>query len=230
MKCKLSIQVFFSVTTIFLIGACSSATFIVKTDPIQADVFVENRLTGEKKPIGVTPLEIPISQVKTTVGEETMAGEFFTVVIEKKGFITQRLNVPATRFGSMITQIDTPLKAGDEPKQIQAANEILDHLYVAQKLALSKDYERAQAEIDKILAFSPGFARALSMRGSIYFVQKNYTEALKWFDEALKAEPKMEEPIKMIARIHTIQGSAKGADKAEDRAPRAPAEAGEVKK
>ena len=198
----------FLVLGLVILSGCATSTFSVKTDPLQAEIFIENPKTGEKKSIGMTPLEIPMSNVKDVVGEEVMAGEFFTVVIEKKGFITQKLNIPATRFGTLLTQIDAPLKAGDEPKQIHVASEILDHLFIAQKLALAKEYDRAQVELDKILALAPDFTRAMTMRGSIYYIQKNYNESMKWYEEALKADPKMEEAVNMIARIKGVQGGA----------------------
>ncbi len=184
------------------LSACAGSKFIVKSDPLQADVFVENPKTGQKKQIGVTPLEIPLSNVKETVGEEVVSGEYFTVVIEKKGFVSQRVAVPATRFGTLVTRIEAPLKAGEDQKQNQLASEILDHLFVAQKLALAKEYERAQAELDKILAIAPDFARAHSMMGSVYFLQKKFPESLHAYEKALKNDPKMEEAIKMIARIN----------------------------
>ena len=203
MKSHLSLNI--AVVSFLILNGCAGSTFSVKSDPMQAEVFIENNKTGEKKSIGVTPLDIPLATVKETAGEEVMAGEYFTEVIEKKGYLSQKLNIPATRFGTMITQLDVPLKAGDQPKQIHVAGEILDHLFVAQKMALSKEYERAQVEIDKVLSISPDFARAFSMRGSIYFIQKNYNESLKWYEEALKADSKMEEAIKMIARIKSVQ-------------------------
>ena len=203
MKRKFILSIILVSTLNFM--SCASSTFIVKSDPLEADVFVQDLKTEEKKILGKTPLEMSMSLVKETVGETVMAGEFFTVSVEKKGFITQKMNIPASRFGTLITSLDLSLKAGDEPKQIKIASEVLDHLFIAQKLALSKEYERSQIEIDKILELSPDFARAMTMRGSIYFVQKKYPESLKWYEEALKSDAKMEEAMRMIARIKNIQ-------------------------
>ena len=186
--------------------ACSSAKFNVKSDPLDAEVFVENSKTGEKKTLGRTPLEIPMSMVKETLGEEILAGEFFNVVVEKKGYISQKLNVPASRFGTSMVAIDVAMKAGDEQKQLKLASEVLDHLFTAQTFAMAKEYERAQIELDKILQVAPSFVRAITMRASIYFVQKNYIDSLKWYESALVIDPKMEEAIKMVSRIKAIPG------------------------
>ena len=90
---------------------------------------------------------------------------------------------------------------------MQVATEILDHLYVAQKLAQKKEYERAQIELDKIILTHPEFARALTLRASIYYIQGKYKESVKWYDEALKVDPKMEEAIRMLAKAK--QGAGK---------------------
>ncbi len=196
-------SVLFLVSTV----ACSTSHLSVKSDPVQAEVFVENPKTGVKKSLGFTPLDVPMGQVKDAVGDSVGAGDFFTLILEKKGFISQQFKVPATRFGTLMTEVTAPLKQGDDVQQAHLADDILDHLFTAQKFALAKEFERANTEIDHVLAVSPEFPRALSMRGSIYFVQKKYDESLKWYEQALKADPKMEEAVKMIARIKAAQGS-----------------------
>ena len=61
----------------------------------QADVYYLDPKTGDKKPIGKTPLELPTAQLKKLVGDGVVAGEYFTVVIEKQGFLTEKFQVPA---------------------------------------------------------------------------------------------------------------------------------------
>jgi tetratricopeptide (TPR) repeat protein len=188
----------------FLI-ACSTPSFVVKSEPLQADVFIQDVKTGDKKLIGKTPLQMPIPEVKKIAGDSLTSGEFFTVSVEKTGFISQSFNVPATRYGTTLSQLDVKLKEGTVPKELRLAKEILDHLFVAQKFAVAQQFERAQIELDKILAPFPDFARALSMRASIYYAQKNYPESLKWYEEALKANPEMDEAVKMVAKVKTLQ-------------------------
>jgi tetratricopeptide (TPR) repeat protein len=188
----------------FLI-ACSTPSFVVKSEPLQADVFIQDVKTGDKKLIGKTPLQMPIPEVKKIAGESLTSGEFFTVSVEKTGFISQSFNVPATRYGTTLSQLDVKLKEGTVPKELRLAKEILDHLFVAQKFAVAQQFERAQIELDKILSPFPDFARALSMRASIYYAQKNYPESLKWYEEALKANPEMDEAVKMVAKVKTLQ-------------------------
>ncbi len=166
---------------------------------------MEDPTSGEKKSLGQTPLEIPMSQIGDLLGPQA-EGEFVTIGIEKNGFITQRLALPGSHFGTLVTSIDVKLKEGDNAKQAKVAEEVLNRFFLAQKFTLNREFERAQAEIDKILVAAPNFARAYSMRASIYFVQKNLPESLKWYEMALKADPQMDEAVKMIARVSSMMG------------------------
>lgn len=188
-------------TLIFMLVASCSAKFTVKSDPPEAEVFILDVKSGEKKSLGKTPLDIPAEDVKKSVQNAPQAGEFYTVTIEKTGFETQSLSVPAGQFTTVLTALDVKLKEGPTKKELSIAKEILDHLFLAQKFALAGQFERSQIELDKIITPYPDFTRALTMRASIYYVQKNYPESLKWYEEALKKDPTLEDAIKMIAKI-----------------------------
>ena len=188
---------------LFLSG-CSSV-FEVKSDPQQADVFVQDRKSGDKKPIGKTPLALPKTELRRTVGD-VKPGEFITIVVEKQGFIPQSFNVPATGFGAMGTLLDVKLKEGNNEREARIAKDILDRLFLAQKFALSQQFERAHMELDKIVEQFPTFTRALSMRASIYYAQKNYAESLRWYEEALKLDPQMDDAVRMAAKVRGLVG------------------------
>jgi tetratricopeptide (TPR) repeat protein len=190
------------------LAGCSSV-FTVKSDPLQADVYVLDAKSGEKKPLGKTPLELPPSAVKQAAGPDVFAGEFFTVSVEKQGFVSERYEIPSTRFGTLLTALDVKLKAGEDKKEVARADEILGHLFLAQRLARAKEFERAQLELDKLLGVAPEFPRALSMRASIYFLQKNFAESVKWYEAALKADPQLEDAVKMLVKARELGGGGK---------------------
>ncbi len=97
-------------------------------------------------------------------------------------------------------------KAKEKEKELElrAASDIVNRLFLAQKFAIAKQFERALIEIDKILSQFPTFARALSMKGSIYLAQQNYAESIKWYDEALKSDPQMEDTVRLAARAREL--------------------------
>ncbi|MBC7754028.1 MAG: tetratricopeptide repeat protein [Moraxellaceae bacterium] len=189
----------------FLFHGCGSTpVFNVKSDPLQADVFYVPKDTGEKKPLGKTPLSMPVEDLKDKM-KDINSGEFFTLSIEKEGYVSQTFVIPATQFGSSILELDVKMKLGQIAEEKKKAKEILDGVFLAQKFALSQQFERAQIELDKILVQFPDFSNAMSMRGAIFFAQKKYDESAKWYEKALKADPKMEEVVKILAKIKSIQ-------------------------
>jgi tetratricopeptide (TPR) repeat protein len=191
-----------------LFGSGCASVFSVKSDPPQADVSYLDPKTGEKKSLGKTPFEMKSSALKETVGEGVSAGEYFTVLVSAKGYVTEKFSIPASRFGTLVTKLDAKLKPGTDEKEIRMAKEVLDHLFLAQKFAFSKEFDRAQVELDKVINEFPEFGRALSMRASIYFVQQKYDESLKWYEKALKADPGLEDAVRMTAKINQMKGRA----------------------
>lgn len=192
---------------IFMLASCAQK-FVVKSDPPEASVYFVDVKSGDKKPIGKTPLEMPAEDVKKAVEGMPSPGEFYTVVVEKNGYETQTFSLPTAQYTTLVTSLDVKLKEGVVQKELKLAKTILDQMFLAQKFALKSQFERAHIEIDKVVTQFPNFSRALTMRASIYFAQKNYSESLRWFEEALKIEPTLDEAIKMAAKLRSMPGVA----------------------
>jgi tetratricopeptide (TPR) repeat protein len=198
-----------------LVSACATPTFSVKSDPLQADVFFQVPGTNEKKPIGKTPLTMPMAEFRQLIGADVSSGQYFPITVEKQGYVTETFQIPASRFGTFVTELDVKMKESKLAQEEKTAKVTIDRLFLAQRFALTNQFERAQAELDKILADFPTLARALSMRASIFYAQKNYTESLKWYEEAIKADPQMDDAIKMAAKVRLLQsGRAPAAEAA----------------
>jgi len=198
----------FLTTLILLVSFGCSSKFVVKSEPPEANVYFVDAKSGEKKSIGKTPLEMPADDVKKAVENMPSPGEFYTVLVEKNGYETQTFSLPTAQYTTLVTSLDVKLKEGVVQKELKLAKTILDQLFLAQKFALKNQFERAHIEIDKVIEQFPSFSRALTMRASIYFAQKNYSESLRWFEEALKVEPTLDEAIKMAAKLRSMPGVA----------------------
>ena len=198
----------FLTSFVLLISFGCSSKFVVKSEPPEASVYFVDVKSGEKKSIGKTPLEMPAEDVKKAVENMPSPGEFYTVVVEKNGYETQTFSLPTAQYTTLVTSLDVKLKEGVVQKELKLAKTILDQLFLAQKFALKNQFERAHIEIDKVVEQFPNFSRALTMRASIYFAQKNYSESLRWFEEALKVEPTLDEAIKMAAKLRSMPGVA----------------------
>lgn len=185
------------------ISGCVTAKFTVKSEPTEAEVFVQNSGSDVKKPIGKTPMTIDFAEIKEKAGVDTSSGEFFELLVEKKGFASEKYLIPAARMGHSETIVLSKLKAQETEGRV--AHILLQHLFNAQKMANNREYERAQAELDKAFAIDEAFVRGMSLRASIYFVQKSYDESLKWFEKALSLDPQFEDAVKMITKIKSLK-------------------------
>ena len=194
----------------FAFWASCAPTLVVKSEPSQATVFWVDPVSTEKKDLGKTPLQLTGESLRQLYGGKPPEGESIQLLIEKPGYASQSYLVPATPFGALSTTLLAKLPSGVGD---QSAHEVLAGLFRAQKFAVQKDYERALIEVDKILVAYPGFAPALSMRGSIAYIRRDYPQALKDYEAALKADANWDEAIEMIAHIKQLRGAA----------PRAPA-------
>jgi len=181
---------------VFLV-ACSSKLKI-QSEPSDIEVFVSQQNSAQKKSLGKTPIEITYSDLSEKISGTQNSGEFVYMSFESKDFDIEKVLLPSKPFGLTSTQIFvklTPLK------DVSQARDILQKLHNAQKFAQAGQFDRALVDIDKVLEVDPNFIRALSLKGSVYYLQKNYDEALKWFEKALALDGSFEEAVKMIAKI-----------------------------
>jgi tetratricopeptide (TPR) repeat protein len=181
---------------VFLV-ACSSKLKI-QSEPSDIEVFVSQQNSAQKKSLGKTTIEITYSDLSEKIRGTQNSGEFVYMSFESKDFDIEKVLLPSRPFGLTSTQIFvklTPLK------DVSQARDILQKLHNAQKFAQAGQFDRALVDIDKVLEVDPNFIRALSLKGSVYYLQKNYDEALKWFEKALALDGSFEEAVKMIAKI-----------------------------
>lgn len=201
---KIYVIIFFQI----MLQACTTVTtFEVKSEPAQADVYMTDE-KGEKKLIGKTPLQLTEVELKKNLGNNVISGEFFTVTVEKDGFVNQTFQIPSSVFASLISKLDVVLVSGkSNAETVKTAKDIIDQLFLAQKFALSQQFERAHIELDKVLVAYPHLARVHSMRGGIFYAQKKYDESLRAYNLALQEDPQLDEAIKMIAKLKTVSSS-----------------------
>lgn len=185
--------------------ACSS-TLKVQSDPTGAEAFIRQQNGTEKKPIGKTPIEIPFTELYQKAGGSASEGEYLVLTLENKDFETKEVLIPPHTFGNQTSLVQVKMQSS---KDAVNASQILTRLHNAQKFAQSAQFERAHIETDKALEVDSQFVRAISLKGSIYYLQKNYSEALKWFEKALTIDPSFDEAVKMIAKIKQEAGQGK---------------------
>lgn len=191
----------------FGLFACALATtlaacgprLIVRSTPSEAEVSFHAPDSAEVKKLGKTPLELSSSEFKHLTGSALSDGGYVGLVLEKRGYRTEHYLLPATQFGTVLTGVDVRLQEGARDEE--TAHELLQILFTAQKFAMQGQYERAHMDLDRALKISPQFARALSLRASVYYLQGKYEDSLKYFEDAIKVDPGMDDVLKMIVKV-----------------------------
>lgn len=184
-------------------GCGTTAKLKVQSEPPEAEVYVSQQRSTEKKLIGKTPLEISYNELFEKAGSSVAPGEFLNIYVQAKNFETEKVLLPPNAFGNTSTMVQVKLQATNE---VINAGQILQRLHNAQKFAQSAQFERAHIEVDHALEIDPKFIRALSLKASIYYLEKKYDDSVKWYEKALAIDSSFDEAVKMISRIKQETG------------------------
>ncbi|MCB9025292.1 MAG: hypothetical protein H6625_03170 [Bdellovibrionaceae bacterium] len=180
---------------------CSTQLKII-TQPEKAEVYLIKTESGEKKKIGVTPIDKKDEELKELFGSFGNPGEFVTLVIEKEDYETRKIWLPLTASGVIASEINLQLKKDDKKaEELKTAKTILDKLFLAQSFARTKQFERALIEVDKVLENFPDFARALSMKASILYAKGDFKESLDNYEKAIDQDSELKDAIEMAANV-----------------------------
>lgn len=181
-----------------LLAGCSSPQLKVLSEPPGAEVFASQQGSQERRSLGKTPLDINYRDLREKAGFSPEAGDFFVLTLETKDNEPEKVLVPTMSLGLRSLTVRANLGQKRESKN---ANAILQRMHLAQKFAQSGDYERAHIECDKIIEADAHIVRAMSLKASIFYLQKNYKDSMKWYEKALAEDGSFDEAIKMIAKI-----------------------------
>jgi hypothetical protein len=190
-----------------VLASCTSTPrVVVRSEPPGAEVWVKDRFTGTKSVLGNTPLEVSSSLVDWIIGPNSANTDFWEILVSKEGFQTAQYYLPR-QLASSIVGFNVKLVPGVDDERAKA---IVERLFSAQRFAVKGDFEKAHREVDGVLLVWPRFARALSMRGSIFLIQRRYHDALDSFEGALQADAKLDEARRMVGELRRFLGRSGG--------------------
>jgi len=92
-------------------------------------------------------------------------------------------------------------KQGTYTKEDADYNKALFSLQEAQKLFSERRYAQALAEINKSVDSAPNMALAYAVRGSIYYMLRQYPEAKSSWEKALELDPSMDNVRAILYRM-----------------------------
>jgi tetratricopeptide (TPR) repeat protein len=185
---------------IFFATGCSHQRISIKTRPENADVYLRANDRSPLIKIGQTPLQVSEAELRSKYGIDSRNNSFCEFVVEKENYASQNIFVPFSSFGQSNAEIIISLKKFSEAN-LKTADKLIQFLLNSQKFAQEGDFDRALKEVDKTIEINANFKWALAMRGAIYYLKKDYSESLNWYQKALEIDPGFEDAISMISLI-----------------------------
>ena len=190
----------FTTWVAFTFGGCaSSSVYKFQSQPNEATVYYING--NDKTLVGQTPIDYTKTQLPTDAP--------FTLAFEKPGYETKEISVSPTDNSQ--TTISAILKQQKEPvtdaatKRLRA---VLQKIFDIQELTARQRYVDALAGLSKLEEQEPNVAEIYSLKGSIYVILNDPTQAKAQWEKALKVDPSLDN---LRARIKTLDTTTKGA-------------------
>jgi tetratricopeptide (TPR) repeat protein len=214
-----------SFITMLLVGtlliSCATGRLQLSSLPEDSSVqLISNR--GEIKSLGKTPLSLDMQSLFLN------ASDFATLRVEKDGYFSQgfvipRTTLPANHEISVSLEKKPEIKPPEPPTPVpttpvaveldkctQLSKENLTRLSkgvaVVQSLLLKRDFEVAKVRLAGLIADFPYISVLYDLQGNIYYLQKNYGEAVGAYEKSLELEPENMETAFIVKKLRAQLG------------------------
>jgi len=205
----------------WLIQSCATGQLQLSSIPEDSSVqLISNR--GEIKSLGKTPVSMNMQQLFLN------ASDFAFIRVEKDGYHSQSFVIPRTALPSNheisvsleqkaeakvapVAEVVPPTPVAVElDKCAQLSKENMTRLSkgvaVVQSLILKRDVEVAKVRLSNLIADFPYISVLYDLQGNIYYLQKNYSEAVLAYEKSLELEPENMETAFIVKKLRAQLG------------------------
>lgn len=193
-------KVIFLLFIIFCLVGCSNGVVNIKTDPPDANIFVQTSGGGKIK-LGQSPLNI--SSIQAGID-----GKNSSISIEKDGYFSESFIVPASSYAKNVS-ISTRLKRQELPVSCSIKQEELESLTsgIARTMLLlqSRSLDEAFSVVEKLMVDFPGVSVIYDLAGNINYLQGNTSKALDYYKKSQSIFPGKSETNRMIKKLESIR-------------------------
>ena len=174
--------------------SCASITF--KTNPPGAEVIISK---GDKfASLGKSPITITEKQVGKKLGVSLRSLQYYRVMATQNGQASEIVLVPVGLWGNAKTTIVIPM---NNENNVANPDKVIRHVINAQKFAENKQLIQSHRELNDALKLAPHFSYAMSMKGALFFANKDFKRSKEWYTKALKADPGNSEALLMLKEL-----------------------------
>lgn len=182
-----------------LLPACGHK-YVFRSDPSEAEVYLNDTHVGK------TPLELSLGDLPQTHN--------IHLRMAKEGFVSFDGIIPSPSISTLGSDVLIALSRGED--ETDKLNRNMGLIINAQKLLVTRKYPEALKLVDQAIAENPRYLYAQLLKGSIYFLSKDFTAAMTQFQKVIELSPSNTEAIRMVNYLRETGGVG---------APRSPASA-----
>ncbi len=155
----------------------------IKSNPIEAEVFVRNPAENEEHFLGKTSYKIKLDEL---VNNYTKSSSF-VLTIKKDGFDSYR--VLAAKTGNNDIVLNVNLDISKNIKMTKRIDKLVTELFDIQRLVRAKNYDDAIKNVDKLEKDYSQFSTVYEIKAGALYLKKNYKQALSFYRKAFNINP-----------------------------------------
>ena len=199
-----------------LLASCVTGKITVTSFPSDSQVIVKDT-RGEIKASGKTPFTLDLSK------DFFSQTDFAVMEIEQNGFVSQSYVVPKTYFNTDHTinvtlkkNIIAQIKEGEDRLEIdqceqvskKSMNELSKGIALAQSSMMRNQWQGATVKLSDLITQYPFVSVLHDLQGNVHYLQKNYDQALAFYERSLQIDPQNVETAIMVRKLRQITGKS----------------------
>ncbi len=155
----------------------------LNSSPEGAEVYVMTSQNQLMK-IGKTPFKMPIRKII----KQFVKSNVFNIELQKDGF--EKFRLLFSHSGSNDVVLNAKLEVSKEISLIQSFDGVMSDLFDAQRLIRGKSYAEAIEKLDQVSNKHPYFSIVHELKGSTFYLMKEYKDSLSYYRKAFSVNPK----------------------------------------
>jgi hypothetical protein len=163
----------------------------ITSNPEQATISVRNAQTGQEVKIGKTPYKGSLDAIVSNIA----SGSVFMLELTKIGFEPYRVLI--TKTGSSDIALNVNMTVSRDMRMTQDFDLLMSELFDVQRMIRTKDYSSSMSKIDDLIKKFPHFSIVYEMKGSIFYLMKEFKRSLTFYRKAFAVNPKNRDAYRM---------------------------------
>lgn len=197
----MNLKTFIFIVVVFSIFNANAEQLKLKSDPVDAIVYVRDLNSAQNIKVGTTPYEGSINDLATNFAKSN----FFLIIIEKAGYESQSILM------SDLLKSDIELSINLIPKEdvlhFRNLDRAITNLFESQRLMRAGQYDEAMNVLKSVEQEQPKLSIVPEFMGSAYYLKKDLRGSLSMYEKAYRMNPENKDAYTMKVYLRKSLGS-----------------------